>query len=162
MPSATLLRPPNGWPAPQGSRPAPPGYDRRALTPAIVHLGVGGFHRAHQAVYLGDLARRSVTAWGERGVSSRHRTVKDALEPQDYIYTVVERGTDVDNARMIGVMENSLFAPEEPVAVLNALADPATRLVTLTVTRAGYDLDQVTDQPVLLCLIQSSVASSSG
>src|SRR3712207_3863467 len=69
-----------------------PGYDRRALTPAVVHIGVGGFHRAHQAVYLDDLARTGETGWGEIGVGLRSTTMRDALLPQDSLFTVVEIG----------------------------------------------------------------------
>lgn len=127
-----------------GPRVAVPCYDRTAITPAIVHLGVGGFHRAHQAVYLDDLARRGVTDWGEWGVSLHNRDKKDALEHQDNLYTVVERDEEGDYARVVGVMERYLFAPEESEAVLDALADPRTRLVTMTMTMAGYDIDPVT------------------
>ncbi len=87
-----------------------PTYDRAVLTPAIVHLGVGGFHRAHQAVYLDDLARRGVTAWGEVGVGLHHRDMKDALAPQDCLYTVVARDGH-DEARVVGAMVHYLFAP---------------------------------------------------
>src|SRR5690348_13633183 len=86
-----------------------PTYDRTALTPAIVHLGVGGFHRAHQAVYLDDLARSGNTDWGEVGVGLHHRAMKDALEPQEYLYTVVERSAESDTARIVGAMGRCLF-----------------------------------------------------
>ena len=138
------------WPLTDGarhsrsSRVAMPTYDRSALTPAIVHLGVGGFHRAHQAVYLDELARRGVTEWGEWGVSLHNREKKESLERQDNLYTVVERDRYGDSARVVGVMDRYLFAPDEPEAVLDALADPRTRLVTLTITMAGYDIDPVT------------------
>src|SRR5437879_3698245 len=71
-----------------------PTYDRSGLTPAIVHIGVGGFHRAHQAVYLDDLAEKRITsAWGERGVGllAPDRHMADALIPQDHLYTLVAR-----------------------------------------------------------------------
>lgn len=121
-----------------------PTYDRAALTPAIVHLGVGGFHRAHQAVYLDELARRGNTEWGEVGVGLRHRDMKDALEPQDYLYTVVERDAHDEEARVVGAMVRYHFAPEDPEAVLAALAAEQTRLVTLTITKEGYNVDLVT------------------
>jgi fructuronate reductase/mannitol 2-dehydrogenase len=121
-----------------------PTYDRAALTPAIVHLGVGGFHRAHQAVYLDDLAQRGITDWGEWGVGFRSRAMRDALAPQDFLYTVVERDHEGARARVIGALGRCLFAPDDPDAVLAALADPRTRLVTLTITMAGYDIDPVT------------------
>ena len=68
-----------------------PGYDRSRLTPAVVHIGVGNFHRAHQAVYLDDLARTGETGWGVVGVSLRSPTIGRALAPQDNLFTVVER-----------------------------------------------------------------------
>lgn len=94
-----------------------PTYDRSALTPAIVHLGVGGFHRAHQAVYRDDLARRGVTDWGEVSVGLHSRDMQDALAPQDYLYTVVERDGNDEEARVVGAMVRYLFAPEDPGAV---------------------------------------------
>src|SRR3954452_10633661 len=82
-----------------------PTYDRKRLAPAIVHIGVGGFHRAHQAVYLDDLAGQGITRdWGERGVgllpSDEH--MAEALIPQDCLYTVVTRDAAGDSARVIG------------------------------------------------------------
>ncbi len=121
-----------------------PCYDRAALTPAIVHLGVGGFHRAHQAMYLEELARRGETGWGECGVGLRRRDMKDALEPQDNLFTVVARDADDEEARVVGVMVRYLYAPEDPKAMLDVLADVQTRLVTLTITKDGYNVDMVT------------------
>jgi len=122
-----------------------PSYDRTTITPAIVHIGVGGFHRAHQAVYLDELAERGIsTGWGVIGVTLRRRAMKDALEPQDGLFTVVERGDEQDVARVVGSIAAVLFAPEEPDAVLAALSDPRTRIVTLTITGNGYHLDPKT------------------
>jgi mannitol 2-dehydrogenase len=122
-----------------------PSYDRATITPAIVHIGVGGFHRAHQAVYLDELAERGIsTDWGVVGVALRRRAMKDALEPQDGLFTVVERGYEQDVARVVGSIAAVLFAPEEPDAVLDALSDPRTRIVTLTITGNGYHLDAET------------------
>jgi mannitol 2-dehydrogenase len=124
-------------------RVAVPSYTRTALTPSIVHLSVGSFHRSHQAVYLDDLARQGVTDWGLTGVGLRRREMRDALVPQDCLYTVVERGPGGDRPRVIGVMGRYLFGPDDPQAVLEALADPRTRLVTLTVTGAAYEIDDL-------------------
>jgi fructuronate reductase/mannitol 2-dehydrogenase len=118
-----------------------PAYDRAALTPAIVHLGVGRFHRAHQAVYLDDLAHTGETGWGEIGVGLRSPATRDALVPQDCRYTVVERGAREDSARIVGAMTRYLYGPDDPEAVLAALADRRTRVVTLTITQNGYDVD---------------------
>lgn len=121
---------------------AVPSYDRQALTPAIVHFGVGGFHRAHQAVYLDEIAERNVSLeWGEYGVGLRHRTMKDALDSQECLYTVVQRSAAEDTARVVGTMKECLYAPEEREAVLAALTDKRTRLVTLTITGTGYKVD---------------------
>src|SRR5947199_1753638 len=92
-----------------------PTYDRRRLRPAIVHLGVGGFHRSHQAVYLDDLATQNITFdWGERGVGllPPDHHMAEALIPQDCLYTVVSRGATRDTARVIGAMTGYLFAPD--------------------------------------------------
>jgi mannitol-1-phosphate/altronate dehydrogenase len=116
---------------------AVPRYDRRGLQPGVVHLGVGGFHRAHQAVYLDDLAAAD-PRWGVTGVSLRRPAMRDALTPQDGLYTVLERGEGGERARVVGVLRRTLFAPAQERAVLSALADPRMRLVTLTVTGDGY------------------------
>ncbi|MGY1740590.1 MULTISPECIES: mannitol dehydrogenase family protein [unclassified Blastococcus] len=119
-----------------------PTYDRAALTPAVVHLSVGGFHRAHQLTYFDDLAQLGIsTGWGVVGVGLRHRYMQEALAPQDHLYTVVERSPDGERARVVGVMVDYLFAPDDPEAVLDRLTDPRTRMVTMTITTAGYPLD---------------------
>ncbi|MFW3172186.1 mannitol dehydrogenase family protein [Geodermatophilus sp. CPCC 206100] len=120
---------------------SPPGYDRAALRPGIVHIGVGGFHRAHQAVYLDELARRGETDWGVVGVGLHSREIGEVLSAQDHLYLVVERTADGDDARVVGGMTRYLYAPEDPEAVLAALADESTRLVTLTITGTGYRID---------------------
>ncbi|HEX8346290.1 MAG TPA: mannitol dehydrogenase family protein, partial [Actinoplanes sp.] len=119
-----------------------PDYDRAALTPAVVHIGVGGFHRAHQAVYLDALARTGEQGWGEIGVGLRSPAMRDALVPQDCLFTVVERSNRGDTARIVGSMIGYLFAPEDPEAVLAALTDERTRVVTLTITGGGYPVGE--------------------
>jgi fructuronate reductase/mannitol 2-dehydrogenase len=129
-----------------------PTYDRAALTPAVVHFSVGGFHRAHQLTYFDDLAQHGHSAgWGVVGVGLRHRSMQDALAPQDYLYTVVERSPDGERARVVGVMTDYLFAPDAPEAVLDRLTDPRTRMVTMTITGAGYHLDPHTGALDLAC-----------
>jgi fructuronate reductase/mannitol 2-dehydrogenase len=130
-----------------GDRLSVPTYDRAALTPAVVHMSVGGFGRAHQLLYLDELAERRLSSdWGVVGVGLHRRHMKDALAPQDYLYTVVERSPDGERARVVGVMVDYHFAPDDPAAVLDRLTDPRTRLVTLTITTAGYCLDPVTGE----------------
>ena len=128
-------------------RVAVPTYDRKRLVPAIVHIGVGGFHRAHQAVYLDDLAVHGITLdWGETGVGllPADQRMAEALIPQDCLYTVVARNASGDTARVIGSMTDYLFAPDERARVLDVLADPATRIVSLTITEGGYHVDSQT------------------
>jgi mannitol 2-dehydrogenase len=81
-----------------------PEYDRSALRPGIVHFGVGGFHRAHQAVHLDELARRGVTDWGVVGVGLHSRAIGEVLAAQDRLYLVVERAQDADRASVVGVL----------------------------------------------------------
>jgi mannitol 2-dehydrogenase len=125
-----------------------PTYDRRALVPSIVHIGVGGFHRSHQACYLDRLAERTPTrGWGVVAVGLRRRHVLDALAAQDGLYTLVERDAAGDSARVVGSIARCLYGPDDPRAVLAALADPRTRIVTLTITDGAYDVDQA-DGPI--------------
>lgn len=122
-----------------------PAYDRDLLGPLIVHIGVGAFHRAHQAVYLDDLAALGA-GWGERGVGllPQDRAVADALVPQRGLYTLLVRGPEADEARVIGSLLEYMFAPDGPEAVLAALASAQTRLVTLTITEGGYNVSETT------------------
>src|SRR5688572_4127492 len=118
-----------------------PTYDRSALTPAVVHFSVGGFHRSHQLLYFDEIAERRISdGWGVVGVGLNSRTMKDALAPQDHLYTVVERSPDGERARVVGVMTDYHYAPDDPAAVLDVLTDERTRMVSLTITGGGYRL----------------------
>lgn len=126
------------------SQVAVPRYDRAKLGQAIVHIGLGNFHRAHQALYLDDLFHaQGPGPWGVCGVGllPQDRTMAEALRPQDLLYTLVERDEGVETVRVIGAQRGYLHAPSEPEAVLSKMADPATRIVSLTVTEGGYYLD---------------------
>lgn len=128
---------------------AVPQYDRRGVTPGIVHIGVGGFHRAHEVVYLDDLmAAGSGQEWGICGVGLRpaDKAMRDALVPQNCLYTLVARDAEGDQARVIGSLVKYLFAPEETEAVLDALASPLTRIVSLTITEGGYNFNESTGE----------------
>nr|MBA3748507.1 mannitol dehydrogenase family protein [Solirubrobacterales bacterium] len=121
---------------------------------------VGSFHRSHQAVYFDDLAQRGVTGWGLVGVGLHRREMQEVLESQDGLYTVVARGRGCDAARIIGVITRYLFAPDRADGVLDALADPRTRLVTLTITAPGYHVEPATgaflaDDPEVLADLAS-------
>src|ERR1700744_245266 len=122
-----------------------PTYDRSTLQRGVVHIGAGNFHRAHQAVYFDDLACAGISKqWGVTGVSLRSRDVKDVLSAQDGLYTVVERGHEGETARVVGSIGSGHYAPNDGAAVRAALADPCTRVVSLTITGNGYFLDPVT------------------
>ena len=129
-----------------GSVPAAlrPAYDPSGLGIGIVHLGIGAFHRAHQAVYTDDaLATGSGNArdWGICGVSQRSRDVPDRLQPQDGLYTVLERDTDATRARVVGCVRQVLLAPESPDELRQRIAAADTRIVSLTVTEKAYRHD---------------------
>jgi mannitol 2-dehydrogenase len=122
-----------------------PTYDRSMLQRGVVHIGAGNFHRAHQAVYLDDLACSGIsTEWGVTGVSLHSRDAKDLLSAQDGLYTLVQRGHDRQTARVVGSIGSIHYAPNDSAAVRAALADPRTRIVSLTITGNGYFLDPVT------------------
>jgi fructuronate reductase len=118
---------------------ARPAYDAAALRCGIVHLGLGAFHRAHQAVYTDDAIASAGGDWGIVGVSMRKPDVAAALTPQDGLYTV-ETLDASPSYRVVGAVRQALTLPHEPQRVQAALGDPATRIVTLTVTEKGYCL----------------------
>ena len=106
----------------------------------IAHLGIGAFHRAHQAVYTEDAA----DGWGICGISQRSPDVIDRLAPQDGLYGVLVRAPDMEQARVIGAVRELLFAGADPDAVVARIADPAIRVVSITVTEKGYRHDPAT------------------
>jgi len=126
-----------------------PAYARDTLVPSIVHIGVGGFYRAHQAVYLDDLlALPGHAQWGYCGVGllPSDAAMRDAMQSQDGLYTVVERSAAGDVARVIGCVGEYLYAPDDPAAVLEKLAAPSTLIVSLTITEGGYYVNQGTGE----------------
>ena len=127
-----------------------PRYDRGSVTNGIAHIGVGNFHRSHQAMYI-DTLMNSGTAldWGICGIGLQPSNVamRDALAAQDNLYTLVLRhGDGTWDARVIGSITEYLFAPDDPEAAIEKMADPAIRIVSLTVTEGGYYLDAVTGE----------------
>lgn len=104
----------------------------------IVHLGLGAFFRAHGAVYVGEAMARSGGNWGIVGVSLQSTGTRDALLPQDCVYTALELGPQGRAPRLVTSVVDVLVAFEDPEAVLAQMADPAIRIVTLTVTEKGY------------------------
>jgi mannitol 2-dehydrogenase len=132
-----------------------PAYDRRAVETGVVHVGVGGFHRAHQAMYHDELLAAGARDWGICGIGvlPGDRVMRDALTGQDGLYTLVERAGDgTSRARVIGALTEYLLAPDDPEAVIEKLAAPATRIVSMTITEGGYSIHPLTgeldsDQP---------------
>lgn len=120
-----------------------PAYNRDALTPGIVHFGVGNFHRAHQAVYLDDLfATGSDHDWAliGAGVRAADEAMRQKLKSQDWLTTVVEQEADTSSARVTGAMIDYL-RPGDSAAVIARLSDPSIRIVSLTITEGGYYID---------------------
>ncbi|WP_372809276.1 mannitol dehydrogenase family protein [Litorivivens sp.] len=118
-----------------------PQYDRASIQPGIVHLGVGAFHRAHQAWYTEAAMNRFGGNWGIIGVSLRRPAMRDALAPQDNLYSLVTRRDASERCQIIGALNKVLVASEQPDAVIEALAAPTVHVITLTVTEKGYGLD---------------------
>jgi mannitol 2-dehydrogenase len=127
-----------------------PEYDRSQVRAGVVHLGVGSFHRAHQAMYLDRLlAAGSSPEWGICGVGvlPADARMRDVLTEQDGLYTLVLKTADGTwEPRVIGSIVDYRFAPDDPEAVIERLADPATRIVSLTVTEGGYNFNQATGE----------------
>jgi fructuronate reductase/mannitol 2-dehydrogenase len=120
-----------------------PSYDRTALRPGIVHIGVGGFHRSHQAVYLDELARAGVSSgWGITGIGVRSGGSRGELLRQNCLYSVLERAPEGDRARIVGSILDYLLVGQEPGPVWAALTSSETKVVSLTVTGDGYGPDQ--------------------
>jgi fructuronate reductase len=120
-----------------------PAYDRRAVKTGIVHLGVGAFHRAHQAVYTDDVLELD-PRWGIVAASLRSPDTYDALQPQDGLYTLSVRSQAGEALRVVGSIQRILVAPRATDDLLDVMADPQTRIVTLTVTEKGYCHDPAT------------------
>ncbi|MCD0503895.1 mannitol dehydrogenase family protein [Bordetella petrii] len=127
-----------------------PGYDRSRLRAGIVHLGIGAFHRAHQAAVTDmAMAASGDLRWGIVGVSLRNPATRDALAPQDGLYTLSLRDADASGAAreslsVVGAVLRVLAAAEDPGAVLEHIAHPDTRIVSLTITEKGYGHEPAT------------------
>jgi fructuronate reductase len=115
-----------------------PAYDRSTVGIGIVHFGPGAFHRVHQAWFVDRLLARD-PRWGICEVSLRSTDVRDALVPQDGLYTLASLD-ETTSYRIIGALKQTLVAPENPASVLEQLSAPHTRVVTMTVTEKGYCL----------------------
>lgn len=155
MPTDTVSPAPSSEPAQRladaslpGTQAELPAYDRSGLSTGIVHIGVGGFHRAHQAVVMDDLlAQGGHDSWAITGLGALagDSRMRDALNDQDGLYTLAVKHPDGhrDN-RVIGSIRNMIVAPEDPAGAVELMADPATRIVSLTITEGGYNFNQAT------------------
>jgi mannitol 2-dehydrogenase len=118
-----------------------PHYDRRALAPRILHLGVGGFHRAHMALYTHELAEDG-GEWGIRGIGllESDRRMADVLESQDHLYTLIERDSNESRARIIGSIVDYVLVAGDDVAFAQQIAHPDLAILSLTITEGGYSV----------------------
>ncbi|KAL1607866.1 hypothetical protein SLS60_002804 [Paraconiothyrium brasiliense] len=126
-----------------------PNYDRTKLKHGIVHVGVGGFHRAHLAVYVDRLLSKfSANEWSICGVGLTpfDASMRDALGPQDHMYTVIERSARGSSAHIIGSISDYIFAPGNEEAVIAKMADKDTHIVSLTITESGYYYNENTHE----------------
>lgn len=127
-----------------------PSYDRSRLTVGVVHFGVGGFHRAHQAMYHDRLMTQgNALDWAICGVGVMpfDRRMKEVLDAQDGLYTLVLKHSDgTYEPRVIGAITEYLFAPDDPEAVIEKMAAESTRIVSLTVTEGGYNIHNVSGE----------------
>jgi mannitol 2-dehydrogenase len=127
-----------------------PAYDRDRVSPGVVHFGVGGFHRAHQAMYHDRLMNDGAPLhWGICGVGvmAADRRMQHALDAQDGLYTLVLKHSDgTYEPRVIGSIVEYLFAPDDPEAVIARMTSESTRIVSLTITEGGYNISDVTGE----------------
>ncbi len=127
-----------------------PTYDRSEVTAGIVHFGVGGFHRAHQAMYVDRLLQQGeASEWGICGVGvlPGDRKMRDVMEAQNCLYTLALKHSDgAWDTRVIGSIVEYLFAPENADAVIEKMAAESTRIVSLTITEGGYNFSATTSE----------------
>ncbi|MFV0491024.1 MAG: mannitol dehydrogenase family protein [Pseudorhodobacter sp.] len=135
-----------------GPKVTRPDYDRSKLRPGIVHFGVGNFHRVHQAIAIDDcLHIPGNEGWAICGVgltdSASGQAKVEAYRKQDNFYSVtVLTSPEPTETRIVGAMVDYIHAPTEPQCVLERLSDPATRIVSLTITEGAYNIDEATGQ----------------
>jgi mannitol 2-dehydrogenase len=129
-------------------RVAVPNYNRENIKTGFVHVGVGGFHRAHEAMYLDQLLHDESNAnWGICGVAllSYDQKIYNTLKDQDGLYTLVVKELDGTlTKRVIGSITEYLFAPDSPKAVIEKMANPEVKIISLTITEGGYNLNEAT------------------
>ena len=135
-----------------------PSYDRDEISVGIVHFGVGGFHRAHQAMYIDRLLEKGATEWGICGVGimPADRKMAEVMAAQDGLYTLLLENPDGSrDARVIGSIVDYRFAPDDPEAVIELLAAPSTRIISLTITEGGYNIDNLGEGSVFALVAEA-------
>ncbi|KAG1647436.1 Mannitol 2-dehydrogenase [Nymphon striatum] len=127
---------------------AVPDYSRADLARSIIHIGVGGFHRAHLATYVDELCRKGHTDWSIVGAGVRpdDHAMATTLRRQDYLYSLIVRGQQGTTTRVIGSIVDYIFAHPVGDDLIEVIASPATQIVSLTVTEGGYPVDDVTGE----------------
>ncbi|MFV0431647.1 MAG: mannitol dehydrogenase family protein [Alphaproteobacteria bacterium] len=126
-----------------------PTYNRAEIKAGIIHFGVGGFHRAHQAVYMDDLLNMGETEWGicGIGVMGADKKMHQILQSQDYLYSLTIKHPDGHyDTRVIGSIIDYLYAPDNPEAVISKIAHKDTKIISLTITEGGYNFNQITEE----------------
>ena len=120
-----------------------PSYDRQKLKSGIVHMSVGGFHRAHQAMYLEKFLNNNPSDWMITGVGlmPQDKDNLGALAKQDGLYAVLERSPEKDEVKIVGSIKDLIHAPSEPQTVIDRIASPDTKILSLTITEKGYYYD---------------------
>ncbi|MGJ8549574.1 mannitol dehydrogenase family protein [Winogradskyella wichelsiae] len=125
-----------------------PKYDRSQIKTGIVHIGIGGFHRAHEAFYTDQLLHdTSITGWGICGVAllPSDTNIYNTLKAQDGLYTLmIKEFNGTLTKRVIGAITEILFAPANPIKVIEKIANPQVKIVTLTITEGGYNYNEAT------------------
>jgi fructuronate reductase len=121
-----------------------PSYDRSQVVGAIVHLGIGAFHRAHQAMFTDAVLASGDLSWGIVGAGVISAEMKNALVPQDGLYALAEMGADSEKVKVIGSIVEVLGGAEDADKLLAKMSDISTRIVSITVTEKGYYLDPAT------------------
>lgn len=143
-----------------------PAYPSGKVDVGIVHVGVGGFHRAHQAVYVDRLLAMGELQWGICGVGTQagDRRMRDVLRKQDHLFTVVAKHPDGRlEPRVVGSLVEHLYAPDDTEAVIERMAAATTQIISLTITEGGYAVDPATgsftpDEPAVLIDLERGAA----
>ena len=123
-----------------------PAYNRSALSAGVVHVGLGAFHRAHQAPVFEKLIEQGDMSWGVAGASLRSAAIGDTLAAQDGLFSLFIEEDERRSASIIGTTLEVIVARKDPNRLIEAIASPTTQIVTITITEKGYKLDPSSGQ----------------